>query len=71
VALAVFAIAAVLIFWQYYSAQNTRRINKLYGSLKSSMDEDRYNRYKDALRDGEEITVIREGQGSLDGIIDL
>jgi cellulose synthase operon protein C len=63
VALGVFAIAAVLIFWQYYSAQNTRRINKLYGALKSGMDEDRYNRYRDALRDGEEILKIDKGNG--------
>ena len=63
VALGVFAVAAVLIFWQYYSAQNTRRINKLYGSLKVSMDEDRYSRYKDALRDGEEILKVDKSHG--------
>jgi len=58
VALGVFAIAAALIFWQYYKGQNTRQINKLYGELKIAMDEDRYNRYQVALRHGEDILKI-------------
>jgi tetratricopeptide (TPR) repeat protein len=58
VALVVFAVAFVVIAWQTISAKNTRRIAKLYGEVRQAMDEDKFARYQDALRTGQEILKI-------------
>jgi len=58
VALAVVAVAGAVIFWQYKSSQEQREINKKYGNLKLAMDEDKYGRYREAIRIGETILKI-------------
>lgn len=58
IALGVLAIAGSIIFYQYRSSVVTREINKKYGELKAAMDEDKYGRYQDALRRGNEIVAI-------------
>ena len=58
IALGVLAVAGSIIFYQYRSSLITREINKKYGELKAAMDEDKYGRYQDALRRGNEILAI-------------
>ncbi|MEK7705119.1 MAG: tetratricopeptide repeat protein, partial [Myxococcota bacterium] len=58
VLLGLLAVGGAYISWQYISAQNTKRINKLFGEVRVALDEDRYPRYQDAIRRCEEILTI-------------
>lgn len=58
VLLGLLAVGGAYVTWQYISSQNTRRINKLFGEVRVAMDEDRYPRYRDAIRRSEEILKI-------------
>ncbi|OGQ88252.1 MAG: hypothetical protein A2289_22820 [Deltaproteobacteria bacterium RIFOXYA12_FULL_58_15] len=58
VALTVFAIAAVVIGYQIVDSGNKRTISKRYEELKKAVEEDKYVRYQDALRIGQEILQI-------------
>ncbi len=58
VAIGVLAVAGAIVGYQWHNSVKTRDINKRYGDLKVAMDEDKYIRYKDALKKGEEILAI-------------
>ncbi len=58
VALTLLAAASAVVFWQYDSAQRTRRIDKLFKEVRNAIEEDKFARYDDALRTGEEILKI-------------
>ncbi|MFH0903050.1 MAG: tetratricopeptide repeat protein, partial [Pseudomonadota bacterium] len=58
VALALFAVASVVVVWQYVSSKNTREIAGLYGQMKSALDEDKLPKYHYALKIGQEIFKI-------------
>ncbi len=53
-----FAVAAVFITWVYIDSQNTREINRLFGQVAESLDEDQYPSYKKAQESGLEILKI-------------
>ncbi len=58
VALALFAVASVIVVWQYISSENRRKIHTLLSDVTSAIEEDKYVRYLDALRTSQEILKI-------------
>lgn len=56
--LGLMAVVALLIVWQSIRAQNTRKLNKYYGEIKTAIDEDKYARYLTVLKIGQEALKV-------------
>jgi tetratricopeptide (TPR) repeat protein len=64
VALALFAIASVIVVWQYVSSENRRKIASLQSDVIDAIEEDKYPRYIDALRTAQEILSIDDSESA-------